>query len=158
MHIHKFEKIWLILGVTALFVFLTVLGVSAFYDGNQPASCLVTIDPEKVTETKPFDKPGLHKVEGKEWDYELVFVVSAFNFDPGEVQIPKGATVKFMATSTDVVHGFELAGTNVNMMIEPGYVNEYTKTFNKTGEYLILCNEYCGTGHAMMTSKIEVVD
>lgn len=158
MHIHKFEKIWLILGMTALLVFLTVLGVSAFYQGNKPPSCLITIDPEKVDVTKPFDKPGLHKVEGKEWDYELVYVLSAFNFNPGEVKIPKGATVKIMATSKDVIHGFEVAGTNINMMIEPGYVNEYTQKFDKKGEFLILCNEYCGTGHAMMTSKIEVVD
>ncbi|GAE43559.1 cytochrome c oxidaseI [Mesobacillus boroniphilus JCM 21738] len=35
MHIHKFEKIWLIFGITTLIVFLSVIGVSAFYLGNQ---------------------------------------------------------------------------------------------------------------------------
>jgi cytochrome c oxidase subunit 2 len=141
-----------------LIVFLSVIGVSAFYLGNQPPSCLTTIDPTKVDTTAPFDKPGLKKVEGKEWDYELVFVASAFNYTPGDVKIPKGSKVKIMATTKDVIHGFEVAGTNINMMLEPGFVSEYVATFSKTGEFLILCNEYCGSGHHLMTSKIEVVE
>lgn len=158
MHMHKYEKIWLIFGVSALLVFLTVLGVSAFYMGNQPPSCLATIDPEKVDTTKPFDKPGLNKVEGEEWDYELVYVASAFSYNPAKIEVPKGARVKVIATTKDVIHGFEVAGTNINMMLEPGFISEYVTTFNKTGEFLVLCNEYCGIGHHMMNSKIEVVE
>ncbi|WP_153122502.1 cytochrome c oxidase subunit II [Peribacillus tepidiphilus] len=158
MHMHKFEKIWLIFGVGALLVFLTVLGVSAFYMGNQPPSCLATIDPEKVDTTKPFNEPGLKKVEGEEWDYELVFVASAFAYNPGKVEIPKGSKVKIIATTKDVIHGFEVAGTNINMMLEPGFISEKVATFNKPGEYLVLCNEYCGVGHHMMNARIEVVE
>lgn len=49
MHLHKFEKIWLIFGVAMLIVFLSTVGVSAFYLGNQPPSCLATIDPQRLT-------------------------------------------------------------------------------------------------------------
>ncbi|PLR77199.1 cytochrome B5 [Bacillus sp. V3-13] len=157
MHMHKFEKAWLIFGIGSLLVFLTVIGVSAFYLGNQPPSCLATIDPEKVDAQAPFDKPGLHKVEGKEWDYELVYVAAAFAYNPVQVEVPLGAKVKVIATTKDVVHGFEVAGTNINMMLEPGYISEYVTTFDKPGEFLVVCNEYCGVGHHMMTSKIEVV-
>ncbi|MDP4161908.1 MAG: cytochrome c oxidase subunit II [Bacillota bacterium] len=157
MHIHKYEKIWLAFGLASLIVFLTVIGISAFYLGNKPPSCLTTINPEKVDQTVPFNHPGLHKVEGKEWDYELVYVAQTFSYTPAEVKIPLGAKVKVIATTKDVVHGFEVAGTNINMMLEPGYVSEYVTTFNKEGEYLLLCNEYCGTGHHLMSSKIEVV-
>ncbi|PLT34921.1 cytochrome c oxidase subunit II [Bacillus sp. V5-8f] len=157
MHMHKFEKFWLVFGIGSLLLFLTVVGVSAFFMGNQPPSCLTTIDPQKVDTTKPFNKPGLNKVEGKDWDYELVFVASAFSYNPAKVEVPKGSKVKVMATTKDVIHGFEVAGTNINMMLEPGYVSEYVTTFNKTGEFLILCNEYCGVGHHMMSSRIEVV-
>jgi cytochrome c oxidase subunit II len=157
MHMHKFEKIWLIFGIGALVVFLSVVGVSAFYLGNKPPSCLTTIDPKKVDTEAPFDKPGLNKVEGKEWDYELVYVASAFFYNPGEVEVPLGAKVKVIATTKDVVHGFQVAGTNINMMLEPGYVNEIITTFDKEGEYLVVCNEYCGTGHHLMSSKIKVV-
>ncbi|MEH7549032.1 cytochrome B5 [Bacillus sp. AFS076308] len=157
MHMHKFEKIWLTFGIGCLVIFLSVVGVSAFYLGNKPASCLTTINSEKVDQTKPFDKPGLHKVEGKEWDYELVFVASTFSYNPAQVKVPLGAKVKVIATTKDVIHGFEMAGTNINMMLEPGYVSEYTTTFDKTGEYLVVCNEYCGSGHHLMSAKIEVV-
>ena len=158
MHMHKFEKLWLTFGAAALLIFLTVLGVSAFYLGNQPPSCMLTIDPAKVDETKPFTEPGLHKVEGEEWDYELIFVASAFVYNPGHIEVPKGAKVKIIATTTDVIHGFAVAGTNINMMLEPGYISEYITTFNKPGEFLVLCNEYCGVGHHMMNSRIEVVE
>lgn len=157
MHLHKYEKIWLICGIAALIIFLSVIGVSAFYLGNKPPSCLTTINPEKVDQTAPFNKPGLHKVEGKEWDYDLVIVASTFSYNPMNIKIPLGAKIRVIATTKDVVHGFEVAGTNINMMLEPGYVSEYTATFKKLGEYLIVCNEYCGTGHHLMFSKIEVV-
>ncbi|MEG6573220.1 cytochrome c oxidase subunit II [Caldibacillus debilis] len=155
---HKYEKIWLVFGIGALIFFLSVIGVSAFYLGNQPPSCLATIDPDKVDQTAPFNEPGLKKVEGKDWDYELVYVAQAFSYTPNEVEIPKGAKVKFIVTTKDVIHGFEVAGTNVNMMVEPGYISEKVVTFDKPGEYLVLCNEYCGAGHHMMYSKIKVVD
>lgn len=158
MHMHKYEKIWLIFGISSLLFFLSIVGVSAFYLGNQPPSCLTTIDPEKVDETAPFDKPGLNKVEGKDWDYELVYVAQAFSYNPVEVEIPVGAKVKVIATTKDVIHGFGVAGTNINMMLEPGYVSEYVTTFDKVGEFLIVCNEYCGTGHHFMVSKIKVVE
>jgi cytochrome c oxidase subunit II len=156
MHMHKFEKIWLIFGIGSLFVFLAVLGVSAFAQGNQPPSCLTTIDPEKVDQTPPFNQPGLVKVGENE--YQLNIVASAFAYMPNQVEIPKGAKVTINVATKDVIHGFEMVGTNVNMMVEPGYVSSFTKTFNEVGEFTILCNEYCGAGHHLMTAKVKVVD
>jgi cytochrome c oxidase subunit II len=156
MHMHKFEKIWLTFGIGILLVFLTAVGVHAFYQGYQPPSCLVTIDPEKVDQTPPFDNPGLKHLGGNK--YELNIVTSAFAFTPNQIKIPAGAEVVFNVTSKDVVHGFEVVGTNVNLMVEPGFINTYKAKFDKPGEYLILCNEYCGAGHHMMNAKIEVVE
>lgn len=156
MHIHKLEKYWLVFGLILLAVFLTVLGVSAFASGNQPASDADLIDPTQVHNTAPFDNPGLHKIGDNE--YELVMVAQAFSFTPGNIEIPKGAKVTFLVTSPDVVHGFQLTGTPVNMMVVPGHINSLTYTFKDAGEFLILCNEYCGTGHHMMSTKIKVVD
>ncbi|TQS74376.1 cytochrome B5 [Ornithinibacillus gellani] len=160
MNMHKYEKIWLLFGTATLLVFLTVVGISAFYMGNQPPSCAVTLNPEKVHETAPFDEPGLKQLGDNE--YQLTIVASAFNFDVGNneklIQIPKGATVHFNVTTTDVVHGFELAGTNVNMMLEPGYISTYTNTFKNTGKFTLVCNEYCGAGHHLMAATIEVIE
>lgn len=160
MEMHKYEKIWLILGSITLLVFLTVVGWSAFYMGNKPPSCAVTLDPEAVTTSTPFDEPGLVQVGDNE--YQLTIVTSAFNFDVGSddkvVQIPKGAKVHVVSTTTDVIHGFQIAGTNVNMMLEPGYISTYTNTFKNAGTFTLLCNEYCGIGHHLMSATIEVVE
>lgn len=158
MHMHKYEKWWLLFGTVSLVIFLIIVGIGAFHQGHQPPSAKLFIDPEKVDQTAPFDKPGLRKVEGKNWDYELVVVAWAFYYNPAQAEIPKGSKVKIVATTKDVIHGFEVAGTNINMMLEPGYISEYVTTFDKTGEFLIVCNEYCGTGHHTMNSMIKVVD
>ncbi|KUP08010.1 cytochrome B5 [Bacillus coahuilensis m2-6] len=158
MHMHKYEKWWLTLGTSSLVLFLVILGISAFHQGHEPPSAKAYVDPERVDEYKPFNEPGLHKVEGKDWDYELVFVASAFYYDPGVVEIPKNSTLKIIATTKDVIHGFEVAGTNINMMLEPGYISEYTTTLDQAGEFLIICNEYCGVGHHTMKSMIKVVE
>ncbi|OMC84051.1 cytochrome c oxidase subunit II [Viridibacillus sp. FSL H8-0123] len=158
MHLHKYEKYWLAFGVGSLIVFLLITGIMAFHNGSHPPSAKNTINYEKVDEITPFSKPGVHKVEGKDWDYEAVVVASAFYYDPPTLEVPVGAKVKFIATSKDVVHGFEVAGTNINMMLEPGYISEYVTTVDKVGEYLIVCNEYCGVGHAQMHSMLKVVE
>ncbi|MGR3764776.1 cytochrome B5 [Rossellomorea sp. NS-SX7] len=158
MHMHRYEKWWLTLGTGSLIIFLIILGISAFHQGHQPPSAKAYINPEQVDAIAPFDQPGLNKVEGKEWDYELVLVASTFFYDPGVVEVPKGSTLKIIATTKDVIHGFEVAGTNINMMLEPGYISEYTTTLDQTGEFLVVCNEYCGVGHHTMKSMIKVVD
>lgn len=156
MHLHKYEKIWLTFGVATLIIFLSILGVSASHMGHEPPSSLTHIDPEKVDQTAPFNNPGVKKIG--EDRYEVVIVASAFSYTPNQIEIPKGAKVTFKVATKDVIHGFEVAGTNTNMMIEPGYVSEFQQTFNQTGEFVVLCNEYCGIGHHMMSARVKVVD
>lgn len=156
---HKYEKLWLKVGISSLVIFLTILMITGLHNGHTPAaSGRDYVNPDKVDQIEPFNKPGLHKVSGKDYDYELVILASAFNYQPGKVEITKGSKVKIIATSKDTLHGFSLPGTNVNMMLEPGHISEYYKTFNEKREYLVICNEYCGIGHANMKSMIKVVD
>ncbi|MCA0986471.1 cytochrome c oxidase subunit II [Guptibacillus algicola] len=157
MHFHKFEKIWLIVGSGTLIVFLLIIGINAFAMGHTPPSEDEILNPREVDTTPPFDEPGLKKVSENE--YELVMVAQAFTFESvKDLKIPKGATVHFKVTSKDVVHGFQIPKTNVNMMITPGHVNSITHTFDETGQFLILCNEYCGVGHQAMGVPLEVIE
>ncbi|MCS7458886.1 cytochrome c oxidase subunit II [Paenibacillus doosanensis] len=160
MHMHKLEKIWLIFGVSMLGVFLLVLGIGAFALGAQPPGDhdhghhREVVNPETVEQTAPFNDLGLKKIGDNEYDaYMLAF---AFGYGPENMEIPAGATVHFHITSKDVVHGFQIPGTNVNMMVVPGEVNHLTYKFTKPGEYLVLCNEYCGAAHEMMQTRILV--
>ena len=154
MHLHKFEKIWLIFGIASLIVFLSVVGVSAFSHDHTPSGGMDTIDPKKVNETAPFDKPGVSQLDDD--TYQVTLIAMAFCYNAPDLKVPAGKEVIFKATSTDVVHSFTIDDTKVNMMVVPGQITTKSYTFEKPGKYLILCNEYCGTGHHMMFTEIEV--
>ncbi|ANU14495.1 cytochrome c oxidase subunit II [Planococcus halocryophilus] len=156
MHLHKYEKIWLTLGIASLIVFLSVVGVSAFSQNHTPAGGMETIDPKKVNETAPFDNPGVTQLDDD--TYQATIVAMAFGYNAPELRVPVGKEVIFKVTSTDVVHSFTIDNTKVNMMVVPGRITTKSYTFEKPGTYLILCNEYCGTGHHMMYTEIEVYE
>jgi cytochrome c oxidase subunit 2 len=158
MPIHRLVKIGFCFGISMLMIFLSVIVVRAFYLGSQPPNCILQVNPERIEQTAPFNNPGLHKVYGKDWDYELIVVASAFSYNPKTVQVPLGAKLKIIATSNDVIHSLNGKEANIHMMLEPGYVKEDTATFHKIGEYLLLCSSYCGSGHKLMISKIKVVN
>lgn len=156
MHLHKYEKIWLVFGIASLIVFLSVVGVSAFSQDHTPAGGMETIDPKKVNETAPFDNPGVTQLG--EDTYQATIVAMAFGYQAPEMRVPVGKEVIFKVTSTDVVHSFTIDNTKVNMMVVPGRITTKSYTFEEPGTYLILCNEYCGTGHHMMYTEIEVYE
>lgn len=156
MHIHRLEKIWLTFGITMLFVFLAVVGVGAFAMGMTPPDShgQMSVDPTTVDQQAPFNNPGLKKIGDNE--YEAYYLAFAFGYSPANLEVPKGAKIHFYVTSKDVVHGFAIPGTNVNIMAVPGEVSHLTYTFDTAGEFLIICNEYCGLAHEQMATKIIV--
>jgi cytochrome c oxidase subunit 2 len=155
MHLHKFEKIWLIFSICCLILFLTIIGVSAFSFDHHPSGGSSTIDPERVHETPPFDSLGVTKID--EDTYEVAVVAMAFSYQPNTITVPVDKKIIFNVTSTDVTHSFSIVNTNVNMMVVPGLISTKEYTFKETGHYLIVCNEYCGAGHHYMSMEIEVV-
>ena len=155
LHVPRYEKIWLWFGIITLVLFLIVTGIMGFAMNLHPADGHEkTVPPEQVLASAPFDKPGLYPLGNNE--FELVMVAQSFLFAPDSIVIPAGANVHFRVTSPDVVHGIAIPETNVNLMVLPGHVTDFTYTFKKAGEYLLLCNEYCGAGHHIMMAKILV--
>jgi cytochrome c oxidase subunit 2 len=154
VHVHKGERLWLLLGSAMLAVFLAVITTAAIVDGIVPPSRVQTIDPTKVAQTPPFDHPGLHKISAGV--YEAYYVARVFAFDPATIEIPAGSRVTFYVTSGDVEHGFSIPETGVNTMVTPGWVSSVSHTFRTPGTLLLICNEYCGSGHQLMAAKVVV--
>lgn len=154
MNMHRDEKIWLILSFGMIMTFFLVTGYQTFALDMGPPSHKETIDPQKVNETAPFDNPGITKIGENE--YEVVMILEIFSFTPNNIEVPVGSTVHFTMTSKDITHGFQVAGTNLNAMVMPGYIQKIKQKFDKPGEYLVLCNEYCGAGHQLMSTTITV--
>src|SRR5574342_146436 len=154
MKMHLDEKIWLALSFGMIMIFMLITGYQTFALEMGPPTHKETIDPQKVDQTAPFDKPGIKQIDDNE--YEVVMTLQIFSFNPGNIEVPAGSTVHFIMTSKDVVHGFEVAGTNLNAMVMPGHITKISQKFDKPGKYLVLCNEYCGAGHQMTSTTITV--
>jgi len=74
------------------------------------------------------------------------------------LELERGQSYRVHLSSLDLQHGFSLQPININVQVHPGYEHVLTVTPDKSGEYSIVCNEYCGLGHHMMLGKIFVVD
>ena len=81
-----------------------------------------------------------------------------YAFVPRCIVVPADTPVTFRLTSPDVVHGFLIAGTNVNSMVVPGYVAEVRTRFRSPGEHVMPCHEYCSLGHEGMWARVKVLD
>lgn len=74
------------------------------------------------------------------------------------LELVEGETYRLHLSSIDWQHGFSLQPTNINLQIHPGYEMVVTLTPNEAGEFGIVCNEFCGIGHHLMTGRINVLD
>jgi cytochrome c oxidase subunit 2 len=133
---------------------IVAIALSAFGMGIQVPGVADRVDPQTVTQTAPFDAPGVRELAPNR--YEVVLLAQIWQFTPNEIRVPAGSTVTFIATSKDVIHGLRVEGTLINMMLLPGQVARLTTRFDKAGEYLFVCHEYCGTGHHTMFGKVIV--
>jgi len=151
----RHERVWLFMSVVMLTLFmlgslffvvqdygLVVGAVSEFpAQDNAPAGRLPTYG--KVIQTGP-KAYAVHMI-GHVWAWA-----------PSPLHIPQGAAVTFYVTSADVLHGFEIQGTPINVTAVPGMTGKVTYTFRRPGSYHIICNEYCGLEHQAMTGVIIV--
>ena len=78
-----------------------------------------------------------------------------FAFRP-VLQLQRGEEYRLLVSSTDVQHGLSLQPTNLNFQVLPGYLYVIRITPDEVGEFPIICNEYCGLGHHLMTGLIVV--
>jgi cytochrome c oxidase subunit 2 len=72
------------------------------------------------------------------------------------LRLKEGAEYTLHLSSLDVNHGFALFPVNVNFQVVPGYDYALRVKPNASGEFSILCNEFCGVGHHLMTGKVIV--
>lgn len=74
------------------------------------------------------------------------------------LELKKGQSYRIHLSSLDWQHGFSLQPVGINIQIQPGYEHIVTLTPTTTGEFGIICNEFCGIGHHQMTGRIRVID
>lgn len=75
----------------------------------------------------------------------------------GEVYVPVNQAVKFIMTSKDVIHSFFVPAFRTKQDVLPGRYTSFWFEARDEGSYQVFCSEYCGSQHAYMTAKINVV-
>ena len=74
------------------------------------------------------------------------------------VVVPRGAKVRLLLTSNDVVHSWWVPDLAIKKDAVPGIVNEAWFKANETGTYRGQCAELCGKDHGYMPIVVEVVE
>lgn len=77
-----------------------------------------------------------------------------------KITLPVGKLVTFQVKSADVNHNFAIYDSRGTLLAEtqamPGYRNDLQYRFRERGDYPVVCFEYCGAPHTIMTGKIHV--
>lgn len=75
-------------------------------------------------------------------------------------EVEAGTTVIFNVTTEDVNHGLGIYDNDLRLLAQtqamPGYRNKLKYTFDKPGEYKLMCLEYCGLSHHVMIASFNV--
>ena len=155
MKVDLYERIWMWMAIVMIAAFLGAVLFSAGSHAVHPPSHMEIVDPETVLTDSEFATDlGVH--HGDDGTVTVRMVGKTYIFEPAVVRVPAGKPITFRMTSPDVIHGFQVVGTNANAMVIPGYVTQFTTTFPRAGEYLVVCNEYCGLSHHLMQGRLIV--
>jgi len=154
MRVHTYEKAFLWLGAIMLVAFGGALIFASVAMGIHLPGRAGLLDPQQLASTAPFDQPGVRQTGPNQ--YEAVMIGRVWSFEPAEIRVPAGAEVTFIVATPDVIHGFAIEGTRINMMLIPGQVSKNSYTFTEPGEHLLICHEYCGLNHHTMFGKVIV--
>jgi cytochrome c oxidase subunit II len=108
---------------------------------------------ERLIEHAPEDAKTI-KVTGQQWFW--TFEHEDGRQEVGELHVTRGVPYKFELVSMDVIHDFNVPDFTILLDVVPGRVNTVWNIFDKSGEYLIQCREYCGMLHYNMKAKLFV--
>jgi cytochrome c oxidase subunit 2 len=152
------ERRWTYVVAAMVFFVFAAIVLAGVHWAAQPPSNVETIDASTLHLSGEFLEGNLGTEIQPDGSAIVRVIAQQYSFVPGCIVVPAQTRVVFRATSPDVVHGFIVAGTNVNTMVVPGFVAEVRTRFDKPGEQVMPCHEYCSVGHEGMWARVRVVD
>ena len=169
MSVHPTEKRWFVVAILLVAVLIGIVGYTAVGMGIHPPSNVEAIDSTRLHLTKEFAEDNLGVRRAADGSVLARIVMARYHIEPPEITLPAGTPIVLRAASADVLHGLNVAGTNIGTQVVPGYVSEVHTTIsfeavsrigiaNADGSVTvpIYCNEYCGLGHHSMWGRVRV--
>ena len=157
-HGERVERRWATVAVAVLVLFVALATFSALHLAAMPQSRVETVDPRTLHLHGEFIESNLGSAVEPDGSVTVRAIGQEYSFTPSCILVPTDTPVTFRATSADVVHGFLIIGTNINLMLVPGYISSLNARFKTLGERLMPCHEFCGIGHEGMWGRVKVVD
>ena len=158
----KDERIWVILALVWMLVSFFFMPLWHIVGAQNPPAETYRVTPEQfdrlvegmVSKYRVGEEKGVPVVHPD--PTEPVFIrASMWQWYP-IVEFEKDRTYRVHLSSMDILHGFSIQPVNMNFMVFPKYDYVLKLTPTTTGEFHIVCNEFCGLGHHMMVGKIYV--
>jgi cytochrome c oxidase subunit 2 len=154
----RIERRWASLSIAIVAIFVVVATVGGVHQAIMPQFRVEAANPRTLHLRGEFIESNLGSVSEPDGSVTVRAIGQQYSFTPQCILVPTDTPITIRATSSDVIHGFLVDGTNVNTMLVPGYVSTIAMRFDAPGEHHMPCHEFCGTGHEGMWGNIVVVD
>jgi cytochrome c oxidase subunit 2 len=151
------ERRWAYIVMAIIAALVLMMVITGLHWAAMPPSRVETIDVKTVHIQGEFVEANLGTTMSPDGKVMVRLIAQQYSFVPQCIVVPAEMPVTFRGTATDAIHGFVVGRTNANTMLIPGFVATFTTTFRKTGEQLMPCHEYCGTGHEGMWGRVQVL-
>jgi cytochrome c oxidase subunit 2 len=103
--------------------------------------------PAMINLTRASDNPKVIEISAKK-----------FEFSPSQITLKKGEPVILRLSSSDRVHGFMSKPLKIDTDIPADKTEDVAVTPDTAGDFTVICDHYCGTGHGNMKMKVTVVE
>jgi cytochrome c oxidase subunit 2 len=81
-----------------------------------------------------------------------------FVFDPADISVKQGETVRLKLISDDVPHSLLVKDLGINQTVTKSNPGEVVFTAKSPGVFQGRCGRFCGSGHGQMVFTIHVTD
>ncbi len=96
------------------------------------------------------------KAQAQEATQTIEIHAHRFSFEPSEITLKRGETVKLRLTSEDVTHRLLVPDLGINQEIKKGKPVEVTVKPDAIGDFHGQCGQFCGSGHGSMLFVVHV--
>ncbi len=161
---HKAEKTWVVIAFLWCMVLFAMMPLWHWKGGQNPSGTRRRTTPtefykrtmEFTNQYKVGDDRGMPIVAPPPGS-DIYLTAMAFQWTP-ILKLEKGKEYTLHLSSLDVNHGFSLYPVNINFQVIPGYDYGLRITPTASGDFRIICNEFCGIGHHTMVGRVIVED
>ncbi len=161
---HKAEVIWVSVAFAWCIVLFAMMPLWHWKGGQNPAGVRSRVEPKAFyARTTEFAKQyqvgtdGGVPIAAPPPGADVYLVAMSFQWYP-VLQLEQGKEYMLHLSALDVNHGFSLYPLNVNFAVVPGFDYALRVTPTSSGDFRIICNEFCGIGHHTMVGRVIVVD